>query len=135
MWVKTDEILTFFLRVSLTTENCIEFRIVTSSAVEAVSAYLVNQVICKSDCPCWYVSCDSPEQIKELDLTQFNTVVVSSNDQQIFSDNIPNLVVEKDVSSWQQTWRHEFQRIMELEARKKNSLSKKTSKKQRQLEM
>ncbi len=116
-------------------DNPMKKMIVTSSAVEAVSAYLINDLIKESDCPCLYVSCDSPEQIKELDLTSFDTIVVSRNDQQIFSDNIPNLVVEKDVSSWQQTWRHEFQRIMELEARKKNSLSKKTSKKQRQLEM
>ena len=90
------------------------------------------------DCPCWYVSCDKSEQIKELDLTSFDTVVVSSKDLKLFSDNTPNLVVEKDISSWQQTWLtrwREIQKMMELEARKKNSLSKKTSKKQRQLEM
>ena len=90
------------------------------------------------DCPCWYVSCDKSEQIKELDLTQFDTVVVSSKDLKLFSDNTPNLVVEKDISSWQQTWLtrwREIQKMKELKARKKNSLSKKTSKKQRQLEM
>ena len=90
------------------------------------------------DCPCWYVSCDKSEQIKELDLTSFDTVVVSSKDLKLFSDNTPNLVVEKDISSWQQTWLtrwREIQKMKELKARKKNSLSKKTSKKQRQLEM
>ncbi|MDJ0901314.1 MAG: relaxase/mobilization nuclease domain-containing protein [Xenococcus sp. MO_188.B8] len=124
--------------------NPIKKIVVTSSPVEAVSAHLVNDVISGSDCPCLYVSFDSPEPLNELDLTSFDTIVISSNDRQIFPDNIPNLVVEKDVSSWQQSWLirwHEIQKIMELEARaaasarKKNSLSKKTSKKERQLEL
>ncbi len=123
--------------------NPIQKIVVTSSPVEAVSAYLVNDLIQKDNCPCCYVSVDKPEQLKELDLTSFDTIAISSNDRQIFSDNIPNLVVEKEVSSWQQSWLtrwHEIQKIMKLEAkeaeeaesaRKKNLLSKK----QRQLEL
>ena len=116
-------------------EKQIKKMIVTSSPVEAVSAYLVDRSIKENDSPCFYVSIDQPEQLNELDLTQFESIVVSRNDKQLFPDNIPNLVVEKDVSSWQQSWQHDIQRQMELEARKKNYLSKKTSKKQRQLEM
>ena len=115
--------------------NPIQKIVVTSSPVEAVSAYLVNDLIKKDNCPCCYVSFETSEPLKELDLTRFDTIVVSGNDRQIFSDNIPNLVVEKDVSSWQQSWLirwHEIQKIMELEAKKKDSLSKKTSNKDRQ---
>ncbi len=115
--------------------NPIQKIVVTSSPVEAVSAYLVNDLIKKDNCPCCYVSFETSEPLKELDLTRFDTIVVSGNDRQIFSDNIPNLVVEKDVSSWQQSWLirwHEIQKIMELEAKKQNSLSKKTSNKDRQ---
>ena len=124
--------------------NPIQKIVITSSPVEAVSAYLVNDLIKKDNCPCCYVSFETSEQIKELDFSRFDTIVISSNDQQLFPDNIPNLVVEKDVSSWQQSWLirwHEIQKIMESEARaaasarKKNSLSKKTSKKERQLEL
>ncbi|MEM9274880.1 MAG: relaxase/mobilization nuclease domain-containing protein [Cyanobacteria bacterium P01_F01_bin.143] len=116
-------------------EKQIKKMIVTFSPVEAVSAYLVDRSIKENDSPCFYVSLDQPEQLNELDLTQFESIVVSRNDKQLFPDNIPNLVVEKDISSWQQTWQHDIQRQMELEARKKNYLSKKTSKQQRQLEM
>ncbi|MDJ0903588.1 MAG: hypothetical protein QNJ55_32820 [Xenococcus sp. MO_188.B8] len=116
-------------------EDPIKKIVVTSSPVEAVSAYLVNDLIKKDNCPCCYVSFETSEQLKELDLTRFDTIVVSGNDQQIFPDNIPKLVVEDDVSSWQQSWLirwHEIQKIMELEAKKPNSLSKKTSNKDRQ---
>ncbi|MGK7894165.1 MAG: relaxase/mobilization nuclease domain-containing protein [Xenococcus sp. (in: cyanobacteria)] len=124
-------------------ENLIKKLVVTSSPVEAVSAYLVDKLIKENHSPCVFVSLDKPEQLNELDLTEFDNIVVSSNDRQIFPDNIPKLVVEEDVNTWQQSWLicwNEIQKIMELEAkeaeeaesaRKKNLLSKK----ERQLEL
>ncbi len=112
--------------------------IVTRSEVEAVSAYLVDQLANENDSACLYISLDKPEQLNELNLTEFDNIIVNSNDQQLYSNNIPNLVVEKDVSSWQQSWLiycNETQKILELEARRKNLLSKKTSNKDRQLEL
>ncbi len=78
--------------------------IVTSSPVEAVSAYLIDRLVNKEDCPCLYLSLDRSEQPIELDLTKFDTVVVNSRDKQLVSDKVSNLVIQENASSWQQSW-------------------------------
>ena len=120
--------------------NPIRKIVVAKSPVEALSAYLVNEFVKEDHSPCLYVSLDQPEQLNELDLTEFDSIVVSGNDRQIFSDNIPKLVVEEDVSTWQQSWLiswHEIQKMMELEAKEAEEARKKNllSKKERQLEL
>ncbi|MEM7759307.1 MAG: relaxase/mobilization nuclease domain-containing protein [Cyanobacteria bacterium P01_A01_bin.40] len=78
--------------------------IVTSSPVEAVSAYLVDRLVNKEDHPCLYLSLDRSEQLRELDLTKFDTVVVNNSDKQLISDRVSNLVIQENASSWQQSW-------------------------------
>ncbi len=78
--------------------------IVTSSPVEAVSAYLVDRLVHQNDCPCLYLSLDRSEHLKELDLTKFDTVVVNSSDKQLVSDGISNIVIQENASSWHQSW-------------------------------
>ena len=112
--------------------------VVANSPVEAVSAYLVNRLINKEDCPCLYLCLDSAEQLNELDLTKFDTIVVNSNDKQLVSDSVSNLVVENNVSSWQQSWLNhwnEIQRILESEAKNKTSSIERQSSKEKQLEL
>ena len=72
------------------------------------------------------------KQLEELDLAQFNTIVVNSSDKQLVSDSIDNLVVEENVNSWQQNWLthwNDIQRILESSAKKPSSWFKKTSNK------
>lgn len=78
--------------------------VVTNSPIDAVSAYLVDKLVNKEDCPCLYLSLDRPEQLIKLDLTKFDTVVINSSDKQLVSDNLLNLVVENNINSWQQNW-------------------------------
>ena len=78
--------------------------IVTSSPVEAVSAYLVERLVNRENSFCLYLSLDRPEQLKELDLTNFDTVIVNSRDKQLVSDRVSNLVIQENASSWQPSW-------------------------------
>jgi hypothetical protein len=78
--------------------------VVTSSPVEAVSAYLVDRLVNKEDCPCLYLSLDRSEQPIELDLTNFDTVVVNNSDKQLIPDRVSNLVIQENASSWHQSW-------------------------------
>ena len=107
--------------------------VVTSSPLEAISAYLTDRLVNQDNCPSLYLSLDSAEQSNELDLTQFNTIVVNSSDKQLVLDGISNLVVEENVNSWQQNWLthwHEIQRILESSAKNRSSWLKKTSNKE-----
>ena len=109
--------------------------VVANSPVETISAYLVDSLVNKDNCPCLYLSLDSAEQLNELDLTQFNSIVVNNNDQQLVSDSVSNLVVEKNVSSWQQSWLthwNEIQRILESEVKNNSSSLERTSSKDKQ---
>ena len=81
----------------------VEKMVVTSSPVEAVSAYLVDRLMNKEDRPCLYLSLDRSEQFIELDLTEFDTVVVNSRDKQFIPDRVSNLVIQENVSSWHQS--------------------------------
>ena len=67
--------------------------VVANSPVETISAYLVERLVNKDNCPCLYLSLDSAEQLNEPDLTQFNTIVVNNSDKQLVSDSVSNLVV------------------------------------------
>ncbi|MEO0927025.1 MAG: relaxase/mobilization nuclease domain-containing protein [Cyanobacteria bacterium J06643_13] len=78
--------------------------IVTSSPVEAVSAYLVDRLVDREDCPCLYLSLDRLGQLTELDLTKFNSVVVNNSDTKLVSNSVRGLIIQRDVSSWQQSW-------------------------------
>ncbi len=115
-------------------EDQIKKMVITSSPLETVSAYFVDRLINHNNCPCFYLSVDSAEQLNELDLTQFNTIVVNSSDKQLVLESIDNLVVEENVSSWQQNWLthwNEIQRILESSAKKQSSWLKKTCNKDR----
>ena len=108
--------------------------VVTSSPLEAISAYLVDRLINQDNCSSLYLSLDSAEQLEELDLTQFNSIVVNNSDKQLVSNSISNLVVEENVHSWQQNWLthwNEIQRILESSAKNRSSWFKKTSNKER----
>ncbi len=103
--------------------------VVTSSPLEAISAYLIDRLVNQDNCPSLYLSLDSAEQLEELNLTRFNTIVVNNSDKQLVSDGISNLVVEESVSNWQQNWLthwNKIQRIMESSAKKQSSWFKKT---------
>ena len=78
--------------------------IVTSSPVEAISAYLVDRLVDREDCPCLYLSLDRLGQLTELDLTKFNSVVVNNSDTKLVSNSVRGLIIQRDVSSWQQSW-------------------------------
>ncbi|MGB5633742.1 MAG: relaxase/mobilization nuclease domain-containing protein [Waterburya sp.] len=86
------------------TSNRVKKMIVTSSPVEAVSAYLVDRLVKQEDCPCLYLSLDASEQLTELNLTKFNTIVVNNSDKKLVSDSVRGLVIQEDISSWQQSW-------------------------------
>lgn len=88
--------------------------VVTNSPVEAVSAYLVDRLVNKEDRPCLYLSLDRSEQPIELDLTKFDTVVINSSDKQLISDSFPNLVVENNINSWQQSWLIHWNKVKTL---------------------
>ncbi len=112
--------------------------VVANSPVETISAYLVDRLVNKDNCPCLYLSLDSAEQLNELNLTQFNTIVVNNNDQQLVSDSVSNLVVEKNVSSWQQSWLtywNEIQRILQSETKNNSTSLERPSSKDKQLEL
>ncbi len=104
--------------------------VVTNSPVEAVSAYLVDRLVNKEDCPCLYLSLDRSEQLIELDLTKFDTVVVNSSDKQLIPDRVSNLVIQENASSWQQSWLahwNKVEAILKSEA-KNTSIEKKPNK-------
>ena len=113
--------------------------VVTNSPVEAVSAYLVDRLVSKEDCPCLYLSLDRSEQLIELDLTKFDTVVVNSSDKQLVSDKVSNLVIQENVSSWQQSWLahwNKVEAILSLPANENStSLQKQTNHSSKQLEL
>ena len=112
--------------------------VVANSPVETISAYLVDRLVNKDNCPCLYLSLDSAEQLNELDLTTFDTIVVNNSDKQLVSDSISNLVVEKNVSSWQQSWLthwSEIAKILKSEAINKSSSIERQSSKEKQLEL
>jgi hypothetical protein len=112
--------------------------IITSSPVEAVSAYLVERLVKQEDCPCLYLSLDALEQLNKLDLTNFDTVIVNSSDKQFVLDIVPNLVIEKNIKSWQQSWLtywNEVQATLKPEAQKNNTAIERQSKHNKQLEL
>ncbi|MEM8831050.1 MAG: relaxase/mobilization nuclease domain-containing protein [Cyanobacteria bacterium P01_G01_bin.19] len=117
----------------------VEKMVVTSSPVEAVSAYLVDRLVNKEDRPCLYLSLDCSEQLIELDLTEFDTVVVNSRDKQFIPDRVSNLVIQENVSSWHQSWLihwNKVEAILKSEANNKNtSLQKQTNHSSKQLEL
>jgi hypothetical protein len=88
--------------------------VVTNSPIDAVSAYLVDILVNKEDCPCLYLSLDRPELLIKLDLTKFDTVVINSSDKQLISDSFPNLVVENNINSWQQSWLIHWNKVKTL---------------------
>ena len=113
--------------------------VVTSSPVEAVSAYLVERLVHREDCPCLYLSVEHSKQLKELDLTEFDTVIVNSSDKKLVSDSVPNLVVENNVNNWQQSWLTHWNKVKTILKSEVNnnstSLQKQTSNSSRQLEL
>ena len=113
--------------------------VVTNSPVEAVSAYLVDRLVNKEDCPCLYFSLDRSEQPIELDLTKFDTVVVNSRDQQLIPDKVSNLVIQENASNWNQSWLAHWNKVeasLKSEANNKNtSLQKQTNHSSKQLEL
>ena len=101
-------------------------------------AYLVDRLVNQDNCPCLYLSLDLAEQLNKLDLTQFNTIVVNNSDKQLVSDSVSNLVVEKNVSSWQQSWLtywNEIQRILQSETKNNSTSLERPSSKDKQLEL
>ncbi|BAU67428.1 Relaxase/mobilization nuclease family protein (plasmid) [Stanieria sp. NIES-3757] len=114
----------------------VETIVVTNSPVEAVSAYLVDRLVNKEDRPCLYLSLDRSEHLIKLDLTKFDTVVVNSRDKQLVSDRVSNLVIQKNDSSWQQSWLahwNKVEAILKFEA--KNTLIEKKPNKTMELEL
>ena len=113
--------------------------VLTNSPVEAVSAYLVDRLVNQEDSPCLYLSLERSEQLKELDLTKFDTVVVNSNDKKLVSDSVPNSVVKNNVNNWQPTWLNHWNEMeMILGSKAKNnstSLQRQTSHTSKQLEL
>ena len=129
--------------------------VVTNSPVEAVSAYLVDRLVNKEDRPCLYLSLDRSEQPIELDLTEFDTVVVNSRDKQLIPDRVSNLVIQENASNWNQSWLAHWNKVttevehaetssafpsveasLKSEANNKNtSLQKQTNHSSKQLEL
>ena len=104
--------------------NRVKKMIITNSPIEAVSAYLVERLVNQKDSPCLYLSLDRSEQLTEIDLTKFSTVVVNSSDKQLVLDIVPNLAIEKNIKSWQQSWLtywNEVQATSKPEAQKNNT--------------
>ena len=111
--------------------------IITNSPIEAVSAYLVERLVNQSNSPCLYLSLDRSEQLTEQDLTKFETIVVNSSDKQLVLDIVPNLAIEKNIKSWQQSWLtywNEVQATLKPEAQKNNTAIERQSKHTKQLE-
>ncbi|MDJ0597201.1 MAG: relaxase/mobilization nuclease domain-containing protein [Pleurocapsa sp. MO_226.B13] len=92
----------------------VEKMVVTSSPVEAISAYLIDRLVSKEDCPCLYLSLDRSEQLIELDLTKFDTVVVNNSDKQLIPDRVSNLVIQENASSWQQSWLTHWNKVKKI---------------------
>lgn len=118
--------------------NRVKKMIVTSSPLEAVSAYLVDRLVDREDCPCLYLSLDRLEQLTELDLTKFNSVVVNNSDKKLVSDSVRGLVIQKDVSSWQQSWLahwNKLETILKSETSNNNTLSERKPSNYKQLEL
>ncbi len=110
--------------------NRVKKIIITNSPIEAVSAYLVERLVNQSNSPCLYLSLDRSEQLTELDLTKFETVVVNSSDQQLVLDRVSNLVIQENASSWHQSWLihwNKVEAILKSEA-KNTSIEKKPNK-------
>jgi hypothetical protein len=111
---------------------------IANSPIEAVSAYLVERLVNQRNSPCLYLSLDRSEQLTEIDLTKFSTVVVNSSDKQLVLDIVPNLAIEKNIKSWQQSWLahwNEVQATLKPEAQKNNTAIEKQSKHTKQLEL
>ena len=104
--------------------------VITNSPVEAVSAYLVERLVNLLHTPCLYLSLERPEQLKGLDLTTFDTVVVNNRALNKLSDLVPNFVIEKNITSWQQIWLPHWQKMeMSLKAQaQENTTSSQTQK-------
>ncbi|WP_019505886.1 relaxase/mobilization nuclease domain-containing protein [Pleurocapsa sp. PCC 7319] len=120
------------------TGNRAKKMIVTNSPVEAISAYLVDRLVDQEDCPCLYLSLDRLGQLTELDLTKFNSVVVNNSDKKLVSDSVRGLVIQKDVSSWQQSWLahwNKVETILKSEAKNNNTLSERKPSNCKQLEL
>ena len=97
---------------------------IANSPIEAVSAYLVERLANQKDSPCLYLSLDRSEQLTEIDLTKFSTVVVNSSDKQLVLDIVPSLAVEKNIKSWQQSWLahwNKVETILKSEAKNNNT--------------
>ena len=110
--------------------------IVTSSPVKAVSAYLVDRLVNKEDRPCLYLSLDRSEQLRELNLTEFDTVVVNSSDKQLIPDRVSNLVIQENASSWQQNWLTHWNKVEAiLKSESKNTLIEKKLNRTMELEL
>ncbi len=102
--------------------------VVTNSPVEAVSAYLVERLVNLVNTPCLYLSLECPEQLQELDLTTFDTVVVNNSDKKLVSDSFPHLVIEIPLKSWQPSWLtywNESETSLKSETKNKNTLIEK----------
>ena len=111
---------------------------IANSPIEAVSAYLVERLVNQKDSPCLYLSLDRSEQLTEIDLTKFSTVVVNSSDKQLVLNIVPNLAIEKNIKSWQQSWLtywNEVQATLKPEAQKNNTAIERQSKHTKQLEL
>ena len=118
--------------------NRVKKMIITNSPTEAVSAYLVERLVNQKDSPCLYLSLDRFGQHTEIDLTKFSTVVVNSSDKQLVLDIVPNLAIEKNIKSWQQSWLtywNEVQATLKPEAQKNNTAIERQSKHNKQLEL
>ena len=110
--------------------------VVTNSPVEAVSAYLVDRLVNKEDRPCLYLSLERSEQLRELNLTEFDTVVVNSSDKQLISDRISNLVIQENASSWQQSWLTHWNKVeASLKSEAKNTSIEKKLNRTMELEL
>ncbi len=113
--------------------------VVTNSPVKAVSAYLVDRLVNKEDCPCLYLSLDCSEQLNKLDLTNFDTVIVNNSDKKLVSDTVRGLAIQENASCWQQSWSAHWNKIetsFKSSAKNKNtSLQKQTSHISKQLEL
>ena len=111
---------------------------IANSPIEAVSAYLVERLVNQKDSPCLYLSLDRFGQLTEIDLTKFSTVVVNSSDKQLVLDIVPNLAIEKNIKSWQQSWLtywNEVQATLKPEAQKNNTAIERQSKHNKQFEL
>ncbi|MGK7952334.1 MAG: relaxase/mobilization nuclease domain-containing protein [Xenococcaceae cyanobacterium] len=110
--------------------------VITNSPVEAVSAYLVERLVNRENSSCLYLSLDRPEQLKELDLTNFDTVIVNSRDKQLVSDRVSNLVIQENTSSWQQSWLAHWNKVKtSLKSEAKNTSIEKKPNKTMELEL